>query len=92
MKCSDQCLTDRLSQRDGPFRLAKVLTGGMMSKDIVRWQFMTFCLYPTGNEKSQKVCELRNDFFFFKDEMKKDMLEGGTSIGEKYKTFAVIKG
>lgn len=36
---------------------------------------MTFCLYPTGNEKSQKVCELRNDFFFFKDEMKKDMLE-----------------
>ena len=65
MKCSDQCLTDRLSQRDGPFRLAKVLTGGMMSKDIVRYQFMTFCLYPTGNEKSQKVCELRNDLFFF---------------------------
>lgn len=54
------------SQRDGPFRLAKVLTGGMMSKDIVRWQFMTFCSCLTGNEKSQKVCELRNDFFFSK--------------------------
>ena len=65
MKCSAQCLADRLSQRDGPFRLAKMLTGGMMSKDIVRCQFMTFCLYLTGNEKSQKVCELRNDFFFF---------------------------
>ena len=41
---------------------------------------MTFCLYPTGNEKSQKVCELRNDLFFFKDEMKKTCWKDGQAL------------
>lgn len=55
VKCSDKGLTDKFSQRTGRLGWATFLTGGMMSKDIVKCQSVIFWLYSTSNEKSQKV-------------------------------------